>query len=73
MTFLYDSVLHEKPSNKPPVSKYDLSAIRQNETSNQSDTKDDAEVSDSLIPDEFKVVINHGVAPLKVDKRLSIK
>lgn len=75
MTFLYDSIQNEKPLNKSQVSKYDISAIRMNNENNSdttmtaANTTKEVDVPDSLIPEEFKVVVNHGVAPLKIDKK----
>lgn len=72
MTFLYDSVIHEKPVVKPHVSKYDLSAIRQQQQQENGENNVNStnnEIADSLIPEEYKIVVNHGVAPLKVDKK----
>lgn len=77
MTFLYDSVSNEsnnKSMNKSQVSKYDLSAVRSNlndATTTESvttTTTTNGGVPDSLIPDEFRVLVNHGVVPLKIDK-----
>lgn len=75
MTFLYDSVIHEKPVVKSHVSKYDLSVIRQQQQQENGDNIANStnEIADSLIPEEYKIVVNHGVAPLKVDKKLATK
>lgn len=63
MTFLYDSVIHEKPPPKPKVSKYDLSAVRSNDAQSHKDPPD------MLIPEEYKIVVNHGVAPLTIEQK----
>lgn len=68
MTFLYDSILYEKSLNKSHVSKYDLSAVRSANDDSTVAARDDTNIPDSLIPDEFKVVVNHGVVPLKIEQ-----
>ena len=79
MSFLYDSIIHEKScatnnSNKSQVSKYDMSAVRLKATSDAnltqtSSSADIAEIPDSLIPDEYKVVTNNGVVPLTIEQK----
>ena len=69
MTFLYDSVIHEKPVVKQHVSKYDLSAIRQQtQDNNVAPATKQVDIAETLIPEEYKVIVNQGVAPLKIEK-----
>lgn len=69
MTFLYDSIIHEKPTTKPKLSKYDLSVIRANESTSINAKKETADLPDTLIPEEYKVLVNHGIVPFTVEKK----
>lgn len=68
ISFIYDCSLH-KPEAKPITSKYDLSAVRAEEP-----IKEEAiEIPDTLIPEEYHVIKNQGVWPLKIEDKYNLK
>ena len=69
ISFMYDCVMHGPSAKQPAPSKNDPSSVRVLNSQEQHQQDTSVHLPDSIVPDEYRIVKNQGVWPLKIEEK----